>query len=105
MGNWRDLRDLLWDSWTQVTQVLTQNQRFSELGNIGNRLIPRILESQWQQLIEPLIESLLMTGDISGADSVVYQLKETAGWQELSDQLAALAIRCQMPQMVARWAD
>jgi len=101
-GNWREVRDLLWDSWTQVSQVLPTPQRRFPGG--GERMfVSRMLESQWQQLMDPLIESLLMTGDIAGANSIVSQIKETTGWEDVSDLAAAIAIRCQMPQVAARW--
>jgi len=106
-GDWRDLRNLLWDSWLQMSQALSMFQGSLNVSRLGNqswmRIIPRIIESQWQELVDPLIESLLRSGDIAGADSVVAQLKESTGWEELSDLAAAIAIRCQMPQVAARW--
>jgi hypothetical protein len=106
-GDWRDLRNLLWDSWLQASQALSMVQRSINASGLGNqtimRFIPRIVESQWQELIDPLLESLLMSGDIAGADSVVNQLKESAGWEDMSDLAVAIATRCQMAQVAARW--
>jgi hypothetical protein len=106
-GDWYDLRYLLWDSWLQFSQTLSTVQQRPRSNASGNQalmlFIPRMLERQWQELIDPLIESLLMSGDIAGADSVVTILKESAGWEEMSNLATAIAIRCQMPQVAARW--
>jgi hypothetical protein len=106
-GDWRELRNLLWDSWLQMSQALSVIQRSMNASGLGNqagmRFMPRILESQWRELIDPLLESLLMSGDIVGADGVVNQLKESAGWEEMSGLAEAIAVRCQMPQVAARW--
>ena len=104
-NDWRDLRGMLWESWEQLRQLLSTFQGETRAAAVSSRVMPRMLESQWQQLLEPLLESLLMTGDIGGADSVVYHLKGTAGWDEISDLVAAVAIRCQMQQVAARWAN
>jgi len=104
-GNWRDVRDLLWDSWMQISQVLSTPMRrlIPSGGGNQNMFISRALESQWQQTMDPLIESLLRMGDVAGADSIVTQVKETSGWEEVSDLAATIAIRCEMPQVAARW--
>jgi hypothetical protein len=108
-GDWRDLRYMLWDSWMQLSQSLPPTRGSGSgagfFSQANSRMAPRLIESQWQQLIEPLLESLLMTGDISGADSVVYRLRETSGWDEIADNVAAVARRCQMPQVASRWAN
>jgi hypothetical protein len=98
---------MLWVSWLQVSQTFSAlHQRLNSNsfgGQFETRFITQMLESQWQELMEPLIESLLMSGDIAGADSVVAQLKELVGWGDMPDLAAAIAIRCQMPQVAARW--
>jgi hypothetical protein len=107
-GNWRDLRDLLWDPWMQVSQALTtvttMRQRVNFfVGGEQGMFVSRALESQWQQLMDPLIEALLRMGDIAGADSIVTQIRESTGWESVSSLAAAIAIRCEMPQVAARW--
>jgi len=105
-GDWRDLRNLLWDSWLQVSQTLSVFQGTLNASNLNQpemRFIAQMAELQWQELMDPLIESLLRSGDIVGADSVVTQLKEFGSWDDLSDRAVAIAIRCQMPQVAARW--
>jgi hypothetical protein len=109
-GDWRSVRDLLWDSWLQFSQTISGIQRRLNAREMYGQERQMILGSQtfrtqWQQLMEPLIESLLRTGDIGGADSIVAQLKEYGGPGALSDLAAAVAARCDMPQLAARWKN
>jgi hypothetical protein len=113
-GDWRDLRDMLWDSWMEMSQTISNMQsaiqramrasgRNAEMRGAMPRLLENQLETQWRQLLDPLIESLLMTNDISGAESVLGHLKEAAGWDEVYGLAAGIAMRCQMPQVAERW--
>ena len=109
-GDWRSVRDLLWDSWTQFSQTISSLQRrinIREMYGQENQMIlsSQTFRAQWQQLMDPLIESLLRLGDIGSADSIVAQLKEYAGSGALSDLAAAVAVRCDMPQVAARWKN
>jgi hypothetical protein len=109
-GDWRDLRDMLWESWLEMSQTLTSMQSAIQQAMRGmgrnsamRTIMSRSLEGPWRQLLSPLIESLLMTGDVAGADSVLSLLKEAAGWDEVYGLAAETAIRCQMPQVAERW--
>jgi hypothetical protein len=109
-GDWRGVRNLLWDSWTQFSQTISGIQRRPNIrgmyGQDGQMLLEsRTFRAQWQQLMDPLLESLLRVGDIGGADSIVAQLKEYGGAGALSDLAAAVAVRCDMPQLAARWKN
>ncbi|MCL1907822.1 MAG: hypothetical protein FWG12_00455 [Holophagaceae bacterium] len=108
-GYWRDVRDILWDSWLQFCQSMSEVRRGVSPGGRnpwdGGRIVPRMLEAQWQQLFDPLIESLIMTGDISSADTVLSQLKELGGGDEISNLAVAIAERCQMPRVAERWKN
>jgi len=98
---------MLWESWLQFSQRMSMVR--SGLGTaavrewgggFGN---PRTIEIQWRQLFDPLFESLLMTGDIVGAETVIYQLNENAGWEGIFDLAATVALRCELPQIAMRW--
>jgi hypothetical protein len=109
-GDWRDLRDMLWESWLDMSQTISRLQsavqramRASGRNAEMRAPMSQMFESQWRQLLDPLIESLLMTNDISGAESVLGHLKEAAGWDEVYDLAATIAMRCQMPQVAERW--
>jgi len=110
-GDWRSVRDLLLDSWTQFSQTISGIQRRINIREMSRQeglvmfLGSRTVMAQWQQLMDPLIESLLRMGDIGGADSIVAQLKEYDGSGELSDLAAEVAARCDMPQLAARWKN
>jgi len=108
-GDWRSVRDLLWESWTQFAQSISGVQRrfnIRELAGEGQMILGSpTFRAQWQQLMDPLIESLLRMGDVAGADSIVAQLKEFGGPGVVSDLAAAVAARCDMPQLAARWKN
>ena len=108
-GFWRDVRDLLWDSWLQFNQTMSEVTRGINAGARnamgGGRVVPRMLEMQWQQLFDPLIESLLMTGDISSADIVLNRLKEFGAGDDIYSLAMGIAERCQMPRVAERWKN
>jgi len=109
-GDWRSVRDLLFDSWMQFSQTISSLRRRTNTREMYDQegqmfLGSQIFRAQWQQLMDPLIESLLRMGDVSGAEGIVAQLKEYAGQGAISDLAAAVAVRCDMPQLAARWKN
>ncbi|MDR2561229.1 MAG: hypothetical protein LBC63_05620 [Holophagales bacterium] len=109
-GDWRSVRDLLLDSFTQFSQTISNIRRRINARDMYDQegqmfLGSQLFRAQWQQLMEPLIESMLRLGDVGGADGIVTQLKEYAGPGVISDMAAAVALRCDMPQLAERWKN
>jgi len=71
-GDWRSVRDLLLDSWTQFSQTISSMRRRMNIRELNDQegqtfLGSQIFRAQWQQLMDPLIESLLRMGDVGGS--------------------------------------
>ncbi len=114
----RALRDLLvkeargasdWSGLKEVLQPHWEEQRDLVAAMKGNRGVQAggglqgMLEEGYETIGEPLLEALLRTGDVGAAESLG---SEVLGWEwePAPARLAALARRCNHPELATRWA-
>jgi hypothetical protein len=103
-GDWGDVRTLLMESWAQAASAMAKAHERSAKGlRPGERPAVAMYESQWVQLLEPLIEAMLKMSDTAGAEAVLHHVIAYSGWDDVPSLAAAIAARCQMPQLAARW--
>jgi len=86
--DWASIRELLEGRWDRI--------RSADLG-------PRGAEGLWNQVLSPLLESMISLGDVGAADQVMNEAMVIGGWSGLPAQARDLATRLNRPDLAARW--
>lgn len=102
--DWQATRDLLMPIWERrkISRSETKGRyRYVEDGKIGS---DPWASSSWRQHEEPLVEALLMLGELNLADQLVRFSWANNPWEGLPAKASALARRCNQPSLAATWA-
>ncbi len=105
LQEWRALRDHLQDRWEATPHLLQHRMPVGPAALPGAQASnAALLEREWASSLEPLLESSLRCGEMAQADALVRETLDASYWPALPAKAAAVARRCALNPLAARWA-